>query len=157
MYRLDVISFTLAINSSLILRISTDTKERSLEMKSTAPRWSASRVTSAPSVVNELTIKTGTGISFIMTFSAVRPSMPGISTSRVTRSGLNFSIFSRPSRPSRAVATILMFGSDSSIKESDLLMNAESSMTITCIGFFTRRPFVRCWLGNDNAPSLQAR
>ena len=59
-------------------------------MKSTAPRFRASSVDFAPSVVSELTISTGSGISFMMMPSAVRPSMPGISMSMVTRSGLEF-------------------------------------------------------------------
>jgi len=73
-----------------------------LAMKSTAPSSSALIVAWAPSRVSELTISTGTGVSFMIRSSAWIPSIRGISTSSVTTSGRSAATFSIASAPSRA-------------------------------------------------------
>ena len=71
------------------------TSMRGLATKSTAPSASASSVTAAPASVSEDTISTGIGRSRIRLRRKVRPSMRGISTSRVSTSGASCLIFSR--------------------------------------------------------------
>ena len=81
-------SLTFSRKSFSIRTISSDTFESCLGMKSTAPSSSALRVASAPSVVSELTISTGRGISIMICRNVVSPSIRGISMSSVTTSGL---------------------------------------------------------------------
>ena len=89
----------------------------------------ASRVVRAPSWVRLETISTGMGWSAMIFFRQERPSMRGISMSRVTMSGLCSWIFSRASMPSRAVATTRRSGASSSIFWRVFLMKGLSSTT----------------------------
>ncbi len=102
-----------------------------LAKKSTAPISSARRVTSAPSTVSDDTITTGIGRSRIRFSRKVMPSMRGISTSRVSTSGLSCLIFSRAISGSAAVPTTSISGSQASIVDISLRTNAESSITRT--------------------------
>ena len=105
----------------------------SLGMKSRAPRARASRVAWAPSWVRLDTISTARGISAMIRLRQPRPSSRGISTSRVTMSGLSCGIFSRASRPSRAEPTTSMSGAWS-IRSRAFLMKGLSSTTSTRMG-----------------------
>ena len=58
--------------------------------------------------VSELTMITGSGKCFISFTRNERPSMRGISTSSVTTSGFNATIFSRAAYGSTAVPTTVM-------------------------------------------------
>ena len=63
------------------------------------------RVILAPSWVRALTMTTGTGWTARIAGRASSPETSGISTSRVTTSGLSWAVFNTASRPSRAVPT----------------------------------------------------
>ncbi|CNU76634.1 Uncharacterised protein [Salmonella enterica subsp. enterica serovar Bovismorbificans] len=77
-----------------------------LVTKSMAPNSSARSVTSEPFPVSEETITTGIGRRRISFSRKSRPSIRGISTSRVNTSGLNFLMRSLATNGSGAVATI---------------------------------------------------
>ena len=106
-----------------------------LVMKSTAPSASPSSVSRPPLVVRELTSTTGIRWSFTIYRSAVRPSIRGISRSRVMTSGFACGIFLSANRPSMAVFTTSRSGSFMRISLMSLRMSAESSTTITRILF----------------------
>jgi small-conductance mechanosensitive channel len=95
--------FTFSRRSSSILSTPKLAKDLSFGMKSTAPRSSAFSVASAPSVVSELTMITGSGFSAIIFSRAVSPSILGISMSRVTTSGFSVFTLSTASMPLLAV------------------------------------------------------
>ena len=120
---------TFSCRSFWICRMLMLAKPLSFGMKSRAPKESASRVAWAPSWVRLDTISTGMGCCAMIFFRQVRPSIRGISISRVTRSGLYSSIFSRASMPSRAVATTRRSGASSNIFCRDFRMKGLSSTT----------------------------
>ena len=70
--------------------------------KSTAPRFSASKVAKAPFCVSDDSIMTGTGRSAIISDSAEIPSISGMLISSVTTSGLNSRFIATASLPLRA-------------------------------------------------------
>src|ERR1035441_5881202 len=74
------------------------------------------------------------GYNLRITASVSRPSMTGISTSRVMRSGLSSGILARAIRPSLAVATTSSSGSPDNVSESTLRVTSESSTTRIRIG-----------------------
>src|SRR5882757_1845690 len=104
-----------------------------LATKSTAPRARASSATAAPFCVSEEHMTTGMGRSRIRLRRNARPSMRGISTSRVSTSGFSNLILSRATYGSGAVPTTSMSGSEFKISVSSWRMTAESSTTITWI------------------------
>src|SRR5882757_8789324 len=104
-----------------------------LATKSTAPRARASSATAAPFCVSEEHMTTGMGRSRIRLRRNARPSMRGISTSRVSTSGFSNLILSRATYGSGAVPTTSMSGSEFKISVSSWRMTAESSTTKTWI------------------------
>src|SRR5665648_102596 len=99
-------------------------------MTSTAP---APRARAALAVFSwpttELTTRTGTGLYAMIYSIALSPSITGIFTSMVTRSGLRASTCSIASRPLLAVPTTMMSSSFCSIRQSMSLTVGESSAT----------------------------
>ena len=110
-----------------------------LVTKSTAPSSSARIVISEPRSVSEDTIRTGIGRRRISFSRKSRPSIFGISTSRVSTSGLCFLISSRATSGSGAVATTSMSGWELTISLITLRISAESSTISTLV--FIVRPF----------------
>ncbi len=107
------------------------TSSLGLEMKSTAPSASACSVVSAPRSVSEEIITTGVGRSRIRFSRNARPSMRGISTSRVITSGLSRLIFSRARIGSAAEPTTSMPGARDRISVNICRTTAESSTIST--------------------------
>ncbi len=106
---------------------------RGLVTKSTAPSSSARKVISEPRSVSDDTITTGIGRSRIRRSRKSRPSMRGISTSRVSTSGLCCLISSRATSGSGAVAQTAMSGWLLMISVIRLRISAESSTHNTLI------------------------
>ena len=98
-----------------------------LLMKSTAPSESARIVSSVPSFVRLESMTTGIGWTSMMTASALSPSITGICTSIVRRSGFSCLTFSMASRPLTAVPTTSKSGCDRKRSDRTFRMNAESS------------------------------
>ena len=93
---------TLATSSSVILSMESEIVPPGLATKSTAPKFSASKVASAPSLVSDETITTATGRSAMISESAVSPSICGMLMSSVTTSGWKRRFSSTASSPLRA-------------------------------------------------------
>ena len=111
-----------------------------LSTKSIAPSSRPRSVTSAPSLVCELSSSTGVGHSVMIRRRASRPSTRGILTSRVTTSGRRALIFAIPSAPSVAEATTSISGSEASMRVRACRTNAESSTIRTRITAAPPRP-----------------
>ena len=105
---------TFSCRSSWIFRRSSEMMLVGLAMKSTAPSSSALNTFSSPRV--ELMTITGTGLLAIRMRSMVKPSMRGISRSRVTRSGVRSITRLIPSSPLVAYPTTSTPGSSSSMR-----------------------------------------
>ena len=105
----------------------------SLLIKSTAPKANARMVASVPLCVKLLTISVGVGHLSIMTAKALSPSITGIFTSNVNKSGVNSCVFAIASLPFAAVPTTVK--SSCLLKRSDKTrrMNTESSAISTRI------------------------
>ena len=103
-------------------------------MKSTAPAASAATVAAAPSRVCADSITTRSdGFHRSSAGSTCSPSIPGISTSRVTKSGSAAGILASASAPDSAEPTTLNPGSVASTRVSARRTKAESSTTKTRI------------------------
>ena len=105
-------------------------------MTSSAPLERASRASLLPLWVSELTIMTGSGKYFISFFRNVRPSIRGISMSKVITSGFSLTILSRATYGSGAVPTTSIPRSRDRPSVKTFRTIAESSTMSTPIFFF---------------------
>ena len=94
-------------------------------------------VASVPSCVRLLSITTGVGHSSMMTASAFRPSITGMLTSIVNRSGRSFFVSSMASLPFFAVPATVKSGWPVKRSLRTLRIKAESSAIKTLIILFT--------------------
>jgi hypothetical protein len=131
----DLAILTRSIKFCLAISMFWDIAPDGLGTKSTTPKRSASKVI-APSVNNELSTTVGVGDSIIICRKLVKPSMTGISISKIITSGFKVLTIFKASSPFLAAPTASIFGSDFKISKTAFLMNAESSTTSTLI-FFT--------------------
>ena len=99
--------------------------------KSTAPSSRARNVVAHPASVRDDTITTGMGCARMSFSRKASPSMRGISTSRVSTSGLSRRILSRATYGSEATPTTSMDGSRASKVDRTCRMRAESSTIST--------------------------
>ena len=140
------------LSASCTLMSPTEYASLGLEITSTAPRSMASRANSPPSLVSELTIITGKGKCFINLPRNVRPSILGISISRVMTSGFKATIFSRATYGSGAVPMISISLSCDNSSLKTLRTTAESS-TISTLIFFINPQY--CWSRKKSVQSSQ--
>ena len=108
------VAWTLRISSSWIVASSGAARSVGFATKSTAPSSSARNTVSSP--LRPLTTSTGVGRFAISSRRKVKPSMRGISRSRVIRSGRSWSALRSASSPSRAQPTTSTIGEVSSMR-----------------------------------------
>ena len=125
--------FTFSVSSCATELIPPDREVDGFRTKSTAPRSSACRVSSAPFCACALSTMIGVGLMAMIRRMASSPPMPGISRSSVMTSGFSLSSFGSANSACAAVATTVISGSAVRISEAILRTRAESSTTMTRI------------------------